>query len=316
VPSESTFKRWFSRWGWVRRRPRRVRRGTVVVRPRVRKAHASNEVWTVDFKGWFRTGDRRRIEPLTVRDLYSRKVLSVALLGDQKGATVQRAMRRIFARNGLPERIRCDNGYPFGSSGSMGLSRLSAWWMKLGIAVDFMDPGHPEQNGGHEQMHRILKQDTANPPAGNLEAQRKRSERWVREYNEVRPHEALGMKVPAEVYRASGKKLPRRSRPLEYPGGWERKWVKGNGEISREGRRWYVGEAYVGEYVGLKPSGRGTWKVYFGETWIGELREKESGSIRPRVYNRMRQQKRALRFRRASPARREPPKRVETEKCY
>lgn len=303
IPSESTFKRWFCRWGWVRRRPRRVTRGTVVVRPRVRLAHHPNQVWTVDFKGWFRTGDRRRIEPLTVRDLYSRKVIRVMLLPDQKATTVLRAMRRIFVRNGLPERIRCDNGYPFGSIGSMGLSRLSAWWLKLGIAVDFIDPGHPDQNGSHEQMHRILKADTANPPAANSEAQRKRTERWVREYNKVRPHDSLGIKVPAEVYRVSRRRLPSRTKELKYPAGWERKWVKGNGEICLCGRRWFVGEAYAGEYVGLKPSGMGNWKVYFGKTWIGELREKESGSIRPRVFNRKRQQKRALRFRRASPAR-------------
>ena len=286
TPSESTVKRWFARRGWVRRRPRRVMRGTPAVRPRLRKAGAPNAVWTVDFKGWFRTGDGAKAEPLTVRDLYSRRILAVDLVAGQRVAEVMGAMKRLFMREGLPERIRCDNGYPFGSTGCMGLTRLSAWWAGLGIGVEFTDPGHPEQNGAHEQMHRVLKAETARPPARTPAAQRRRSRRWMREYNELRPHEGIGLRTPSSLHRRSRRRYPRGAVKLKYPEGWERRWVKGNGEISRRGRRWFVGEAFAGMHVGLKPSGRGRWRVYFGRLWIGELREDEDGSIRPRIYPR------------------------------
>lgn len=287
VPSESTVKRSFSRCGWVRRRPRRVMRGTVVARPRLRGACEPNAVWTVDFKGWFRTGDGAKAEPLTVRDLYSRCVLAVELMVVPSVDGVMKAMRRLFKREGLPDRIRCDNGHPFGATGCMGLSRLSAWWVRLGIGVEFIDPGHPEQNGSHEQMHRMLKAETARPPARTLEGQRRRTRRWVEEYNGLRPHEGIGLRAPATLYRRSRRRCPMRLGPLAYPGTWEVRWVKGNGEISRKGRRWFVGEAFVGAHVGLKPHGKGRWRVYFGPLWIGELHEEDKApSMRPRIYRR------------------------------
>jgi hypothetical protein len=228
-----------------------------------------------------------------VRDLYSRYVLGVELLSERKTRTTQAAMRRIFRKWGLPERIRCDNGDPFGSLGCMGLSRLSAWWRGLGIEVEFIDPGRPDQNGAHEQMHRILKADTAQPPAGNLEGQRRRTRRWIEEYNEQRPHEGIGLEVPAGLYRRSGVEMPRRQKQMRYPAGWERHWVKRSGEIWRESQRWFIGEAFGGYHVGLKPGRRKErWKVYFGGVELGELVSAEPGSMRPRYYERGEQKRR------------------------
>ena len=165
IPAVSTLARWLVELGLVRKRQRRARRGPVLMGRGVHAPKACNEVWTIDFKGWFRTGDGKRCEPLTVRDLFSRYVLAVVLLPNQSDAAVRRAMVQIFRRYGLPKIIRVDNGAPFGGKGALGLSRLSVWWLRLGIVVEFVRPAHPEDNGAHEQMHRVLRADVAKPPA-------------------------------------------------------------------------------------------------------------------------------------------------------
>jgi len=192
VPAVSTLARWLVEGNFVAKRPRRARPGPVLPWRGVQAAQRANQVWTVDFKGWFRTGDGRRCEPLTVRDLHSRFVLAVVLLPKPSDAAVRQALRRVFRRSGLPEVIRVDNGAPFGGKGALGLSRLSVWWLRLGIAVEFTRPAHPQDNGGHEQMHRVLKADTATPPAPSLRAQGRRIAAWLTSYNQERPHEALG----------------------------------------------------------------------------------------------------------------------------
>ena len=278
LPACATLGRWLKRWGLVARARRRPP-GPVVLRRPVRAARHGHEVWTVDFKGWYRTGDGRRVDPLTVRDLHSRYGLRIGLLTGQGVRETRREFGRIFRRHGLPERIRCDNGTPFGGGGPTGLTRLSAWWVKLGIAVEFMTPGRPCENGAHEQFHRVYKAEVARNPARHRAGQQRRSTRWLRHYNEERPHEALGMKVPAQRYRKSTRQLPGRIEPWRYARKWERRWVKGNGEISWRGTQRYVGEAFVRDYVGLKVVRRGVWKVYFGPVLVGELREGETGSI-------------------------------------
>jgi putative transposase len=250
----------------------------------VRAARQANEVWTVDFKGWYRTGDGMRVDPLTVRDLYSRYGLRVALLRDQSIARSVREFGRIFRRYGLPERIRCDNGTPFGGAGPTGLTRLSAWWVKLGIEVEFTTPGRPCENGSHEQFHRVYKAEVAKAPTRRRGEQQRRSNRWLRHYNEERAHEALGMEVPADRYQRSRRKLPAVIRPWNYPRGWLRRWVKGNGEMNWRGKRRFVGEAFVRDYVGLKPVRKGVWRVYFGPILVGELYENERGNIRTAKY--------------------------------
>jgi transposase InsO family protein len=286
LPSEAGIGRWLKRWGLTRKPVRRAHRGPVIDRPRLSMAKQRNDVWTVDFKGWFRTGDGTRVEPLTVRDLASRYVLAVVLLRRQDVRDTRGAFERIFARYGLPKVIRVDNGAPFGSNGALGLTRLSAWWLKLGIRVEFIDPGHPEQNGAHEQFHRIYKQETASPAARTVRAQKRRSERWRQEYNRERPHEALGMVVPARLYRKSSRPQPSWLRPWRYPVNWQSRLVKGKGMIHLHGQGRFVGEAFEGERVGLKRSRAGVWEIYFGPQLIGELWDYENTGIRAVWYRR------------------------------
>ena len=284
VPSVRTISRWLKRMGLNRRSRRRTRRGPRLEREQLTEAGWSNQVWTVDFKGWFRTQDGRRVEPLTVRDLFSRYLLTIRLFQDQRWEPVRREFLRLFGRYGYPEVIRVDNGGPFGSTGPAGLSRLSAWWTALGIRVEFIAPGHPEQNGGHEQMHRVLKAETTRPASAHRRAQQRRTARWVRTYNEVRPHEALEQRTPAEIYR---RQLSRRRQVvLRYPGHWIVRRVRSNGQIKWRGRKRFVGEAFVGYPVGFKPPRGGKSLIYFGGVLIGEMWDTDQGGMRPANYVR------------------------------
>lgn len=285
VPSVTTISRWLKRWGLVGTRKRRLL-GPVLKRPEVRPVRYCHEVWTVDFKGWFRTGDGTRVEPLTVRDLYSRYGLGIRLLRRQGVKETQREFARLFKAYGLPKRIRCDNGTPFGGAGPTGLTRLSAWWVKLDIEVEFITPGRPCENGAHEQFHRVYKAEVAAHPERGLVSQQRRSTEWLQQYNEVRPHEALGLKVPAQLYRRNSRKMPSRITPWKYPKKWATRWVRGNGEINWQGKRRFVGQAFVRDYIGLQPCGAGVWRVYFCRILIGELLETDQGGIRIAKYSK------------------------------
>ena len=286
TPAVSTLRDWLRQWGWSQRRRRRSPRGPRLVRSALTQPRRPNEVWTVDFKGWFRTGDGQRCEPLTVRDLKSRYLLALSLLADQSERRARPAFARLFAARGLPDLIRVDNGGPFGSTGAAGLSRLSAWWVRLGIGVEFIRPGHPQDNGGHERMHRDYKAETAHPPAARWSGQLGRTRRFVRRYNEERPHEALGGRTPAAVYRASRRKYSRRVAELVYPEAWAVRRVRSNGALKWEGRRRFVGEAFVGQRVGLKPVGVGQHEVYFAHLLLGTLHARDRGGVRPATYRR------------------------------
>ena len=284
LPSVAAIGRWLRRWHLTQKRRRRVaRRGPMVERPHLTVALRPNEVWSVDFKGWFRTADGIRVDPLTIRDMASRYLMGIDLVRNQTVETAHLAFVQTFKRCGLPAAIRVDNGTPFGADGALGLTRLSAWWIRLGIRVEFITPGCPGENGGHEQMHRVYKAEVANPPAPTLRAQKRRTQRWVQEYNELRPHEALGMLCPAQVYRKSARKMPVTLPPLRYPCDWLSRLVKGKGMISLHGRGRYIGEAFEGERVGLKPTPSG-WDVYFGELLIGTLAANESAGIQAVRY--------------------------------
>ena len=283
TPSVATINRWLKEWGLTAGRRRR-RRGPVIWRRALHVPRRCHEVWTVDFKGWYRTANGARVEPLTVRDLYSRYGLRIALLRSQAIVETRREFLGLFAEQGIPERIRCDNGTPFGGVGPTGLTRLSAWWVKLGILVEFITPGRPCENGSHEQFHRVYKAEVAARPERTRRGQQRRSVRWLRQYNQHRPHEGLGMKRPVDLFKKNRQRLPKQIGPWKYPKGWERRWVKGNGEITRKGIRRFVGEAFVRDYVGLKPLRPGVWRVYFGPMLVGELHENEQGSIRMAKY--------------------------------
>ena len=259
-PSRSTVCDVLKARGLVSPRRRNPRaQGRAPVAPITR----SNETWTTDFKGQFRTGDGVYCYPLTLRDGFSRFVLRCdALAGPTYAATRQR-FERAFAEYGLPERIRSDNGGPFAGTGLGRLSRLSVWWMRLGIVPERIALGHPEQNGSHEQFHSVLKAETARPPAATASAQQRRFGRFCREYNYERPHEALANDVPASCYQPSPRPLPRQLPALEYPGHFEIRRVSSIGQVSWSGEPVFLTETLAGEHVAFEEVDDGLWTIRF-----------------------------------------------------
>lgn len=235
---------------------------------------APNAIWTADFKGQFRTGDGEYCYPLTVVDGYSRFLLGCQGLRSTRIELAKPVFQRLFAEYGLPQMIRTDNGVPFASTALGRLSTLSVWWIRLGIRPELIQPAHPEQNGRHERMHRTLKAETTRPPRDNLSAQQVRFNRFRREYNEVRPHEALDQEVPASLYCPSPRPLPRKVPPIDYPAQFEVRLVSNNGGI-RWNCEWVnVTHTLGGEYVGLEEVGDGLWDVFFGPLKLGRLDER------------------------------------------
>lgn len=227
-----------------------------------------NDTWCADFKGWFRTGDGRRCDPLTISDAYSRYLLRVTGLHETKFGVVQPIFEAAFREFGLPGAIRTDNGAPFASRGIGGLSRLSVWWLQLGIQPERIAPGKPQQNGRHERMHRTLKSETTSPPAKDLRRQQRVFDDFRDEFNNIRPHEALGQNTPDSVYSHS----PREYRePAEawYPADMEVRSVKSNGVIHWLGECVFLGEALGRQRVGLSEVADGCWVVYFCRQALG-----------------------------------------------
>jgi putative transposase len=279
LPGERTMQRWLQQDGLTRRPVRkRAGRGPEPGRPRV--ARRSNDVWTVDFKGWFRTRDGRRVEPLTVRDLHSRYLLALTAVPDTGETVVRGIFRRLFKKFGLPRAIRSDRGAPFCGTGPHGLTRLSLWWHRLGIRVEFVDRASRLDNNAHEQMHRVLKAEVARHPERGLSAQQRRLGRWRHHYNHDRPHQALGQRTPASFYRP-GPRRPVRLRPPRYPAGWLVRKAVGKGEISAGGRRHHVGRAFAGLLIGLKPVSGSLHHVFFGSLLLGSLDLKLGRPLRP-----------------------------------
>ena len=272
-PSRATVYTWLKRRGLIVARRRRVPSRHVPPSP-LTPFTAVNAVWTTDFKGEFRTGDGRYCYPLTLRDGFSRFVLRCdGLLGRTQEAT-QRCFDRAFRDYGLPERIRSDNGGPFASTGLGRLSQLSVWWMRLGIIPERTAPGHPEQNGSHEQFHSVLKAETARPPAPNGPAQQQRFHRFRRVYNEERPHEALGDQTPASCYRPSAQRVPTRLPAISYPGHMDVRFVGSNGCVSWQGDALFVATPLAGEYVAFEEVDDGLWTLRFGAVALARYDER------------------------------------------
>ncbi len=272
-PSRAAACSILSRHGLVRR-PRRRRAGGHPGQP-TSLITTPNQVWSADFKGQFKTRDGRYCYPLTVTDNFSRFLIGCRALSSTRVADSQPVFRRLFQEYGLPSRIRTDNGAPFATVSLARLSALSAWWVRLGVLPELIEPGCPQQNGRHERMHRTLKAETARPPAPGRRAQQRSFDRFRAEYNEERPHEALGMKTPAALYRPSPRPFPERLPRLEYPQHFETRYVSHNGGI-----RWRSGWVNVsitcaGEYIGLEEIDDGSWDVYFGPLKLGRLLERE-----------------------------------------
>ncbi len=256
--------------GLVRTRKRRPPAPSPWRSPLTRAA-APNDVWTTDFKGEFRTGDGYYCYPLTVRDAFSRFVLRCDALTARSLVDTRRGFERAFAHYGLPHRIRSDNGGPFASPGLGGLSRLSVWWIRLGIMPERIAPGHPEQNGSHEQFHAVLKAHTTRPPAATARAQQRRFAAFCAEYNRERPHEALGDATPAEHYRPSPRPWPCRLPALEYPRHTEVRFVSSNGCVSWSNDPLFLTTALAGEYVAFEEIDDGLWTIRFADVVLTRL---------------------------------------------
>jgi hypothetical protein len=237
-------------------------------------------VWCTDFKGWFRTGDGIRCDPLTISDACTRYLIACKGMERPRQEDVRREFERAFREYGLPGAIRSDNGTPFASVALGGLTKLSVWWIKLGIVPERIAPGHPEQNGRHERMHRTLKEETASPPARTMRAQQRTFDRFRAQYNDVRPHEALGQRPPASRYSSSPRDYPSHEREPEYPDGMTVRRVRSNGEIKWQGGLVFLSAALTGEPVGLRPQDDDIWTVHFGPLEIGTLDQRAQKVLR------------------------------------
>jgi putative transposase len=275
-PSESTVSNILARHG-LSRKARRRPQATPSQSP-LRHCEAVNQVWCADFKGHFRTGDGRRCDPLTISDGHSRYLLCCRGLGEGTGSRlVQPLFVATFREFGVPEAIRTDNGPPFASTGLGGLSPLSVWWIELGIRLERIEPGQPQQNGRHERMHRTLKEATANPPCRTLRLQQQAFDAFRVEYNHERPHEALGQRPPASLYVPSCRDYPERKPERRgYPEDWAKRTVRPGGRIRWQGQEINISRALCGREIGLQPAGEGRWGVCFESLELGVLDEQKA----------------------------------------
>ncbi len=271
-PAASTAGEILKRLGLVKQRRRRRRIGHPG-RP-LTVPTAANQLWTADYKGQFKTKDGLYCYPLTVADSFSRYLLGCRAFPSTKTLGTRQAFERLFYEYGLPDAIRTDNGTPFACSNAIGrLSRLSVWWIRLGIYRELIEPSHPEQNGSHERMHKTLKEETTRPPAANRSAQQRKFERFRRQYNDERPHEHLDQKSPTQLYTASPRPYRDRLPEPEYPRHFEVRRVSKNGGI-----RWKKGwvnasHALLEENVGLEEIADGVWSMFFGPMLLGRFHE-------------------------------------------
>jgi transposase InsO family protein len=244
--------------------PRRRRRRALTVDQPFITVAAANDAWCIDFKGWFRAGDGRRCDPLTVTDAFSRYLLGLEIVAPV-GTAVEAVVDRLFREHGLPWRMRSDNGPPFASTGAGGLTRLSARWAKMGIKLERIYPGKPQQNGRHERMHGTLKAETCDPPATTPAEQQGRFDRFRQEFNVERPHEALGQKPPIAFYCASPRPFIERLEDPCYGPDEQVRRVRTTGEIRWRGNLVFISEALIGEAVGVRERDDGHWLVRFAD---------------------------------------------------
>jgi transposase InsO family protein len=259
-PAASTIGGILKREGLVEARTRR--RAAIGQDDLVPGATVANGEWAIDFKGWFRTADGARCDPLTITDTASRYLLETRIV-EPTWAGVRSVLERVFAEAGLPDAIRSDNGAPFGSTGAGGLSALSVWWLKLGIEPRYIPPSSPQDNGRHERMHRTLKAETARPPAESMNEQQARFDRFRTFYNNDRPHEALDQTLPAQHWTPSQRALPQRLDDPWYDADHEVRRVKMRGWIKWRGEIVFIGEALAGQVVGLAELANGNHVVRF-----------------------------------------------------
>lgn len=273
-PAVSTAGAILRRHGMIQARPRQPRRRTGTSKPTI-TATAPNDLWSVDFKGEFRLGNRHLCYPLTAMDSVSRFLLDSRARKSVAIVQARPVFESLFRTYGLPGAILCDNGSPFAAfNAPCRLSRLSVWWIRLGIEPIFIQPGHPEQNAIHERFHRTLKAATARPPQASFAAQQAAFDHFRREYNIERPHEALDLQVPAEHYHHSPRPYPESLPELDYPGHYEVRGVNNRGMIMWRQQRLFLSESLVHTRVGLEETDDGIWSIYLAKVLLGRYDER------------------------------------------
>ena len=261
------------------------RNGLIETKPRRRKAkhpgatplktEAPNDVWGTDFKGEFKLLNGQYCYPLTVTDLHSRYILAChALPSTGQEGTIE-AFQGLFREYGLPQAVRTDNGNPFATSAIVGLSKLNAWWIKLGIDHQRIEPGEPQQNGRHERMHRTLKAETTRPPERSMAKQQTRFDAFVEEFNQQRPHEALDDEVPASCFHTSARALPAVLPAPEYALHWEKRWVSKCGTFRFKCYQPFVSTVLAHEWIALEEVDDGVWSVYFYDVLLARFDERD-----------------------------------------
>jgi len=250
---------------------RRRRRPVMPREPLYGPVERPNQTWTADYKGQFKLRDGRYCYPLTIMDSYSRYMLACVALHGTTYAEAREVFERVFTQYGIPDRLRTDNGVPFASNSFCGLTRLSVWWIRLGIRPERIRPGCPQENGRHERMHRTLAEDTIYPSAHTPKEQQQRFDTFCKIYNQERPHEALGNKTPAMLYRPSNRQMQTPLPPMVYPPNMERLYVNHNGCVSWKGRYLYVGYKLASETIGVEMVKNDLWQVYFGVMRLGYI---------------------------------------------
>lgn len=250
--------------------PRKLKRRVQRTHP-LGEVNTSNDVWSADFKGWFLTGDKQKVEPLTITDGYSRFLICCQHLERKTFEDVWKAYSNAFYEYGLPNRIRTDNGPPFATTGAGRLSRLSINLIKAGVMPEWINPGHPEENGRHERFHRSLKNEIANPPASNFEEQMQRMRVFIEEYNFERPHEAIGQQTPGSIYTPSSRHWDGKLRSPEYESGAILRKVGASGCINYKQVNCYVAQILEGEYLKLEEIDNDKFNVFYGSVFLGVL---------------------------------------------
>lgn len=272
-PAPSTVSALFAREGLVpprRRRRRHLHPGSVPP-----EAHGPNDLWTIDFKGHFKTGDGRYCYPLTLADQYSRFLLACQGFRSTKTRGVHKTLDLAFREYGLPTAIRSDNGAPFASTGIHGLTKLNVWWMRLGINHQRITPASPQENGVHERMHRTLKAETCRPPRSTLRSQQSAFDRFRNEFNTDRPHEALDDATPASRYAPSKRTYDGRLPPQHYPGHYIVKRVAAGGNFRLGSDLVFISTALVNHHIGLEEVEDGIWNIYLNDFLLAKIDERD-----------------------------------------
>lgn len=277
-PCVSTISLFLKQQGLVIGRKRVLRCSPT--QPPLTRGSNVNDVWCADFKGHFKTGDGKRCNPLTVSDDVSRYLLCCRHLDNMTHDAVKMQFERVFREFGLPLVIRTDNGHPFSSHGLCGLSRISVWWIRLGIHPERIEAGKPQQNGRHERIHLTLKNQTALPAGRSIAVQQKRFDEFMDEYNYERPHEALCMKTPGEIYNCSGRQMPPRIGCAEYGYDIDVRKVGKRGEIYLGSKAMFLSESLMGEYVGIERIAEDISRLWFCNYMLGTFDHK-SRRIKP-----------------------------------